>query len=52
MSREILFFIPILMFLPHFLKLDGIWMTVPLADFLAFLLTLLLLNRFRKTVSD
>jgi putative MATE family efflux protein len=41
-SRQILFFLPLLLILPRFWKLDGIWLSYPVADVLAFLFTLLL----------
>lgn len=42
-SRPILFLIPLIFILPHFLQLDGIWLAFPIADGLTFLLTLALL---------
>jgi putative MATE family efflux protein len=48
MSREVLFFIPIVMTLPLLFKLNGIWLTVPIADILSFLLTLIFIIRLRK----
>jgi putative MATE family efflux protein len=41
-SRQILFFLPLILILPRFWKLDGIWLSYPAADILAFLFTLLL----------
>ena len=34
--------IPLIFVLPQFLQLDGVWLAFPIADALAFLLTLLL----------
>jgi len=42
-SRPILFLIPLIFILPHFLQLDGVWWAFPIADGLTFLLTLALL---------
>lgn len=42
LSRPILFFIPLLFLLPYFLKLEGVWLVFPCADFLTFLLVLIL----------
>jgi len=40
-SRQILFLIPLVLILPHFLKLNGIWLSFPLSDLLATFVTLL-----------
>ena len=42
MSRQILFFLPLILILPRFWQIDGIWLSYPIADILAFLFTLLL----------
>jgi len=42
-SRPILFLIPLVFILPHFLQLDGVWWAFPISDGLTFLLTLILL---------
>ena len=39
LSRQVLFFLPALFILPRFFELRGVWMTGPVADILAFLLT-------------
>jgi len=41
-SRQVLFLLPLLFILPRFWQLDGIWLSVPIADTLSFLLTLVL----------
>jgi len=41
-SRQILFFLPLILIFPRFWRLDGIWLSYPVADVLAFLFTLLL----------
>jgi Na+-driven multidrug efflux pump len=41
-SRQILFLFPLLFILPRFWQLDGIWLSVPTADAMAFVLTLVL----------
>ena len=43
MSRPILFFVPLLLILPKFIGLDGLWLSFAVADVLSFLLTVLLL---------
>ncbi len=42
-SRPILFLIPVVLTLPDFLGLEGVWLAFPIADGLTFLLTLTLL---------
>ena len=42
-SRAVLFLIPLVLVLPHFLQLDGVWLAYPITDGLTFLLTLALL---------
>lgn len=39
LSRQVLFFIPLLLILPHFWGIDGAWRTAPIADGLSVLLT-------------
>ncbi len=39
MSRQIIFFIPIVLILPLFFKLTGVWMATPAADLLSFIVT-------------
>ena len=45
LSREVLFFIPFVLILPGFFGLTGIWLSFPLADFFAILVTAVLLYR-------
>ena len=45
MSRPVLMFLPVLLLLPRFLGLDGVWLSFPVADALAFLLTFVFFNR-------
>lgn len=51
-ARPVLFLIPALLVLPHYLGLDGIWLVFPVSDLLTFLLTLALLlpqlRRFKR----
>jgi len=44
-SRQVLFLIPLVLILPLFMKLIGIWLAFPLADFLAALVTWLFTMR-------
>ena len=43
-SRQILFLLPLIIVLPRFFKLAGIWISFPVADLFAFILTLILLT--------
>lgn len=45
MSRQLLFLIPLVIILPHFFHLTGVWMAFPLSDGLAFLLTFVMVIR-------
>ena len=47
-SREILFFLPGLMILPDMFQLNGVWMTMPIADTLAFLLSVVMITRLNR----
>lgn len=38
-SRQVLFFIPLLLILPHFWGIEGVWRTAPIADALSVMLT-------------
>ena len=49
LSRQILFLLPLLYALPHWFGADGVWMSFPISDALATLLTIFILGRlFRK----
>ena len=49
LSRQILFLLPLLYALPHWFGADGVWMSFPISDALATLLTIFMLGRlFRK----
>ncbi|MGI1660191.1 MAG: MATE family efflux transporter [Desulfitobacterium sp.] len=39
LSRQVLFFIPLLLILPRSLGIEGVWITAPIADVLAILVT-------------
>jgi putative MATE family efflux protein len=42
-ARPFLFLIPLILILPRFWQLDGVWLAFPIADALTFMLTLILL---------
>lgn len=43
LTRQIIFMIPLLLTLPHFLRLDGVWMAYPISDAIATIVTALML---------
>lgn len=45
MSRQILFLIPLIIILPRYFQLKGVWMAFPIADFLSALLTFVLVMK-------
>lgn len=51
-ARQILFLLPLIFILPHFLELDGIWLAFPAADILAVGVTLLLVVPEWKKLSQ
>lgn len=50
LSREVLLFIPFVLILPRFFGLSGIWLSFPLADFFAVLITIVLLQREMRRI--
>lgn len=48
LSRQVIVLLPLLLILPHFLNLTGVWMAGPTADFLASLITALFIYRELK----
>ncbi|WP_156289373.1 MATE family efflux transporter [Oceanobacillus salinisoli] len=50
LSRQILILIPLVLILPHFFGVIGVWMAFPISDVLAFTLASALLYRDRDTI--
>src|SRR5690554_1685466 len=50
LSREVLLFIPFVLILPKFFGLSGIWLSFPLADLFAVLITTVLLIREMRSI--
>lgn len=49
LTRQLIFLVPFLIILPHFLGVLGVWMSMPLADLVSVIVTFLVLrNQFRK----
>lgn len=44
LSRQVLFFIPILLIMPRYFGLTGVWISFPLADLLSTIITIVLLK--------
>lgn len=47
LARQVLFLIPLLIILPRFIGLNGVWLAFPLADFFAFFLALWLIKNHK-----
>jgi len=43
--RQAVVFVPMLLLLPLFFELDGIWLAIPISDFVVLVVSLVLLNR-------
>ncbi len=52
LSRQILFLLPLLYLLPMWLGSDGVWMSFPISDGLATLLTIFMIGRLFKKFSQ
>ncbi|MDG5787997.1 MATE family efflux transporter [Evansella sp. AB-P1] len=48
MSRQVLFLIPLVLILPHFFGVAGVWIAFPVADVLSFALSAIFLYKDRK----
>ncbi len=47
LARQLLFLIPLVLIMPSFFGLKGIWMSFPIADTLGFCLSVAVVYRFR-----
>lgn len=45
LTRQMLFLLPLLLFLPRFVGEDGVWLSMPISDFLAGVLSIIILVR-------
>lgn len=52
LSRQVLLFIPLLLILPHFWGINGVWRTAPIADGLSVLLTAMLIYMEMKNLPE
>ncbi|MCG7848024.1 MAG: MATE family efflux transporter [ANME-2 cluster archaeon] len=51
LARQVIFLIPLVIILPRFFELTGVWMAFPIADSLAFGLTYLMLSKELKLLN-
>jgi len=51
LTRQVLFLIPLILLLPMILDINGIWVAFPIADFLAIIVTGILLAREIKKIN-
>lgn len=48
LSRQLLFLLPLLIVLPPIMGVDGVWWSLPASDFVAFIVTLIIMIRYMK----
>lgn len=48
LSRQVLFLIPLLIILPHFLGIKGVWWSIPISDVIATMLSIIMIYRYYK----
>lgn len=48
LSRQVLFLIPLLIILPNFLGIKGVWWSIPISDIIATVLSLIMIYRYYK----
>ena len=52
LSRQLLFLLPVLLFLPPLIGLDGVWLSFPISDFIAFLVAVLIMARYIRRLKS
>lgn len=48
LSRQLLFFLPMLIILPNFYQVDGVWMAQPISDIISVIVAVVMLTRYIK----
>ena len=48
LSRQLLFLLPLLIFLPKFFEIRGVWLSLPVSDTISCIVAIILLSRFLK----
>ena len=51
LSRQLLFLLPVLLVLPHFYQLDGIWLSFPISDVIASLVAFVILWKYLRKLT-
>lgn len=49
-SRQVIFLIPLILILPSFFGLDGVWMSIPIADFIATSLSIFFIIKEKRLI--
>ena len=52
LSRQLLFLIPLLVILPNFFNLDGVWVSLPSSDFLASLVAAIIMTIYMRRLKQ
>ena len=52
LSRQLLFLIPLLVILPHFFNLNGVWASLPSSDFLASLVAAIIMMAYMRRLKQ
>lgn len=48
LSRQLLFLLPVLLILPRFMDLDGVWISFPVSDFIAFIVAIAIMSKYMR----
>lgn len=48
LSRQVLFLIPLLLILPNFIGIKGVWLSIPISDIIATILSIIMIYRYYK----
>ena len=51
LSRQLLFLLPVLLVLPRFYQLDGVWLSFPISDTIAFLVAFAILWKYLRKIT-
>jgi Na+-driven multidrug efflux pump len=48
LSRQVLFLTPLLLILPNFIGINGVWWSIPISDAIATILSLIMIYRYYR----
>ena len=48
LSRQLLFFLPVLIVFPHIYQVDGVWMAQPISDVISVVVAVAMLMKYIK----